>query len=206
MGCNSTKQAAAPSTPVPEGGQGAPTAAGPGGPKDSETVPINTLTVGSAEERALSRCKLIFESLDADGDGSVDSAELAAGLDKATDLGGLIKEAGLNPGYKALPLQLRVTWDELYANVKMVAADAAEMISIGPEEKALQQLRKLFELIDANGDAAVSRTELASALNKDESIGKLVEEAGLNSNFYVLEQLDQNSDERTWDEFEAHLR
>merc|ERR1711920_678595 len=70
-----------------------------------------------------------------------------------------------------------------------------------------QQLRKLFELIDANGDASVSRTELASALNKDESIGKLVEEAGLNSNFYVLEQLDANRDERiTWDEFEARLR
>merc|ERR1712087_226715 len=75
------------------------------------------------------------------------------------------------------------------------------------DEKALQQLRKLFELIDANGDAAVSRTELASALNQDESIGKLVEEAGLNSNFYVLEQLDANGDGRiTWDEFEAHLR
>merc|ERR1711920_993332 len=190
MGCNSAKQVAAPSAPATR-----------------ETAPVNTLTVASAEERALGRCKLIFESLDADGDGSVDSAELAAGLDKATDLGGLIKEAGLNPGYKALPLQLRLTWDEFYANVKMVAADAAEVISIGPEEKALQQLRKLFELIDANGDAAVSRTELASALNKDESIGKLVEEAGLNSNFYVLEQLDQNSDERiTWDEFEAHLR
>merc|ERR1719401_766383 len=61
-------------------------------------------------------------------------------------------------------------------------------------------------MIDANGDKAVSRTELASALNKDESVGK-VEEAGFNSDFCVLEQLDTNSDERiTWDEFEAHLR
>jgi len=203
MGCNSTKQAAAPSTPVPEGGDGAPTATGPGGPKDSETVPVNTLTVGSAEERALSRCKLIFESLDANGDGSVDTAELVAGLDKAVDLGGLIKEAGLNPGYKALE-QLRVTWDEFYANVKIAAADVMELPA---DEKALQQLRKLFELIDANGDAAVSRTELASALNQDASVGKLVEEAGFNSDFCVLEQLDTNSDERiTWDEFEAHLR
>merc|ERR1712045_643332 len=75
------------------------------------------------------------------------------------------------------------------------------------DEKALHQLRKLFERIDANGDAAVSRTELASALNQDESISKLVEAAGFNGNFYVLEQLDTNGDERiTWDEFEAHLR
>merc|ERR1712176_1689886 len=65
----------------------------------------------------------------------------------------------------------------------------------------------LFELIDANADGAVSRTELASALNQDESVGKLVEEAGFHSDFCVLEQLDTNSDERiTWDEFEAHLR
>merc|ERR1719293_308347 len=86
----------------------------------------------------------------------------------------------------------------------MTAADPAELPA---DEKALQQLRKLFELIDKNGDAAVSRTELASALNQDESVGKLVEEAGFNSEFCVLEQLDTNSDERiTWDEFEAHLR
>merc|ERR1712060_260415 len=123
------------------------------------------------------------------------------------DLGGLIKEAGLNPGYKALPLQLRVTWDEFYANVKMVAANAAEVTSIGPEEKALQQLRKLFELIDASGDGSVNTTELDSALNQDESIGQLVEEAGFDSNFCVLDELDANKDERiTWDEFEARLR
>merc|ERR1712060_153855 len=123
------------------------------------------------------------------------------------DLGGLIKEAGLNPGYKALPLQLRVTWDEFYANVKMVAANAAEVTSIGPEEKALQQLRKLFELIDASGDGSVNTTELDSALNQDGSIGKLIEEAGFDSNFCVLDELDANKDERiTWDEFEARLR
>merc|ERR1712113_875559 len=86
----------------------------------------------------------------------------------------------------------------------MIAADAAELPA---DEKALQQLRKLFEMIDANGDKAVSRTELASALNKDENVGKLVEEAGFNSDFCVLEQLDTNSDERiTWDEFQAHLQ
>jgi len=203
MGCNNTKQAAAPSTPVPEGGQGAPTATGPEGPKDSDTAPFNTLTVASAEEKALTQCKFIFESLNANEDGSVDTAELVAGLDKAVDLGALIKDAGLNPGYKALE-QPRVTWEEFHANVKMIAADAAELPA---DEKALQQLRKLFELIDGNGDAAVSRTELASALNQDESVGKLVEEAGFNSDFCVLEQLDTNSDGRiTWDEFEAHLR
>merc|ERR1719293_651037 len=86
----------------------------------------------------------------------------------------------------------------------MTAADPAELPA---DEKALQQLRKLFDLIDANADGAVSKNELASALNQDESVGKLVEEAGFNSEFCVLEQLDTNSDERiTWDEFEAHLR
>lgn len=209
MGCNSTKQAVAPSKATPEEGAGALTETGPGGPKDNET-PINTLTVASAEERALTRCKLIFESFDANEDGTVDTAELVAGLDEAVDLGSLIKEAGLNPGYKALE-QVRVTWDEFYANMKQVAADAAERradaMELLADEKALHQLRKLFERIDANGDAAVGRSELASALNQDESISKLVEAAGFNSNFYVLEQLDTNSDERiTWEEFEAHLR
>merc|ERR1712029_99545 len=56
-------------------------------------------------------------------------------------------------------------------------------------------------------DKAVSREELAAGLKKDEGMGKLIEEAGFNTEYYVLEQLDTNEDGRiTWDEFEAHLR
>merc|ERR1740120_660920 len=71
----------------------------------------------------------------------------------------------------------------------------------------MQQLKKIFEALDSNADGGVSREELAAGLEKDDSVGKLVEEAGFNTEYYVLEQLDTNQDGRiTWDEFEKHLR
>jgi len=176
------------------------------------------LTEATAEERALTQLKTIFESIDTNADGGVSKAELVAALDKDATLGALIKEAGLDQDYSALEkLQTSkescVTWEEFYAHLKKAAvAEVLETgnvaaVELAADERALQQLKQLFESLDANADKAVSREELAAGLKKDESIGKLIEEAALNTEYYVLEQLDTNQDGRiTWDEFEAHLR
>jgi len=176
------------------------------------------LTELTPEEQALTQLKLIFDSIDTNEDGSVSKAELTVALDKDPNLGTLFKEAGFNPNYEVIGrlgtnADGRVTWEEFEASLKQAAV--AEVHESGfvaaaelpADEKALQQLRKLFALIDANGDGGISKKELSEGLKKDESVGKLVEEAGFNPEYYILEQLDTNCDGRvTWDEFEAHLR
>jgi len=78
---------------------------------------------------------------------------------------------------------------------------------LAADEKALEHLKKLFHILDANADKAVSKEELAAGLAKDESIENLVKEAGFNPQYGTFADLDENRDGRiTWDEFEAHLR
>jgi len=189
----------------------------PAEPQVQEKV-APVLSEASAEERALRQLKTIFGSIDANHDGNVSKAELAAALQKDTTIGALIKEAGLNQEYNALE-QLQtskdghVTWEEFQANLReaakkevMQGGDVAG-IELAADKKALQQLKKLYESLDSNKDGAVSRDELAAGLEKEAGLGQLVQEAGFNSDYYVLEQLDTNEDGKiTWDEFETHLR
>merc|ERR1712060_157907 len=128
----------------------------------------------------------------------------------------LIKEANLNDNWgimKQTKAAGRVTWDEFELTLKKVQTPRVpEVAAVTPaelaaDEKAIDILQKFFRSLDANEDKAVSKEELATGLVKDEQFATLVKEAGFNSQFYVLEQLDTNGDGRiTWDEFEAHLR
>jgi len=176
------------------------------------------LTEVSAEERALVQLKTIFDSIDVNKDGNVSKAELVAALEKDASIGALIKDAGMNQEYNAME-QLQtskdghVTWEEFLANLKEAAKkevmETGEVkgIELAADEKALQQLRKLYDSLDSNKDGAVSREELAAGMEKDAGIGQLVKEADFNPDYYVLEQLDTNEDGKiTWDEFEVHLR
>merc|ERR1719296_277340 len=157
--------------------------------------PAAVLTEAMAEERALTQLKTLFKSIDA-----------------------LIKEAGLNQDYNVLEkletsADGRVTWEEFQANLKKQAiAEVLETgnvaaVELAADEKALKELKKLFESLDSNKDGAINKEELAAGLNKDEGMGKLIADAGFNPEYYVLEALDTNADGRiTWDEFEQHLR
>merc|ERR1712048_967771 len=77
-------------------------------------------------------------------------------------------------------------------------------------------LRSMFSKMDANGDGTVNRQELAesfermldcSDMKSKKSFRTLLEEAGLNTEFFLFEQLDNNQDGRiTWEEFEESLK
>lgn len=90
------------------------------------------------------------------------------------------------------------------------SADAVDKEAPTLEAKlseAMETLKAVFGTIDANGDGSVSRSELSAALEKDEKLPALIEAAGLKSDFYVMEQLDENADGRiTWDEFQIALK
>lgn len=74
-------------------------------------------------------------------------------------------------------------------------------------DRALAQLKLVFDKIDANTDGAISKEELSKALDADTSLVDLIKDAGFNQKFSVLDQLDTNKDGHvTWEEFRSHLK
>merc|ERR1712129_694043 len=144
--------------------------------------------------------------------------ELVAALDQNTSLGALIKEVGLNQEFNSLlkpesSTDDHVTLEQFQQKLKkQVVAEVLDTgnvvaVDLPADEKALQQLKKLFECFRNDADEAVSRFEFAAALKKDESLGRLVSEAGFNPEYYVLEQLSSSEDGQIkWQDFEKHLR
>jgi len=194
--------------------------------KAQETETIAILTETTAEERALTQLKLIFDSVDANDDGTVSKDELTAALAKDESLGAFIKEAGFNLNTDLRLLDTNkdkcVSWEEFQKHFKQEAIE--EIVQTGQvaaaevpaDEKVITQLKAIFDSIDANKDGSVSRAELEAQLKadtgedgsvKDDSFGQLVQEAGFDPNFGTFGHLDTNSDDRiTWEEFEKHLR
>merc|ERR1740121_2803417 len=176
------------------------------------------LTEASAEERAMTQLKTVFGSVDKNTDGLINKAELADALKRDPKLGALIKEAGMDQSFANLDkLETKtpgcINWDEFQASLKAAAVEEVldtgnvAAVELAADEKAFQELKKIYEALDSNKDGAVSREELALGLKQDPNINHLIEEAGLNTEYYVLEQIDDNGDGRiTWDEFESHLR
>jgi len=186
------------------------------------TAPIQAQAIqpkGTVEEQAVAQLKLLFESIDTDSDRTVDKNELQMAFQKNDQLGALIAEAGLNPDSLVLE-QLdmnkdgRVSWEEFESHLKKPATEqvattghvvAAEATV---EEKAKARLREVFNSIDSNKDGVASKEELKTKLgSEDEGFKTLLVEAGLQTNFEVLEQLDGDSDKRvTWDDFYGKLK
>ena len=61
-------------------------------------------------------------------------------------------------------------------------------------ETIARELRAKFDGLDVDGSDSVSKTELAKALNGDALFRQRVRDAGLNSDWYVLEQMDGDAD------------
>lgn len=165
------------------------------------------------EEKAMVQLKLIFDSIDANSSGTVDKAEFQNALEKNTDLGSLIKDAGLNPGFKALEKidsnkDGHLTWTEFSEYLKKAAEEEVQAtgnvagVEMAADEKALQQLRIVFDSADLDKDNTVSSEELSVALKKDTSLADLVSKAGFNENFANPSKEGRIS----WEEFQDHLR
>merc|ERR1719330_134547 len=74
------------------------------------------------------------------------------------------------------------------------------------QERALNQLKLIFDSIDDNHDGGVDKSELTTALDQDVELENLLIEAGINLEYKLLEQLDTNHDGRiTWDEFSDNM-
>jgi len=165
-----------------------------------------TLTEATAEERALTQAKLIFDSIDANDDHTVSKEKLSDSLKKDESLGALMKDAGLNVKYDLLSeLETKlegILWEEFLGHLKERPLISA--VELPAAERAISQLKAVFNSIDTDGDDAVSKDELAAKLNEDDSLVKLVADAGFN--FVVLDQLDTKKDGRiNWDEFAQNL-
>jgi Ca2+-binding EF-hand superfamily protein len=69
------------------------------------------------------------------------------------------------------------------------------------------KLKALFDKIDTDKNGYVDAKELAAALRQEPSLLTALEKAGLNSQWYVLEQIDSNEDGKiTWREFQMSLK
>merc|ERR1712150_86101 len=91
-------------------------------------------------------------------------------------------------------------------HVEVVPADTI-LAEASMEEKALHQLRLIFDKVDSSKNNSVSKDELSTALREDESLGGLLKEAGLNDVFFVLNQLDSHGNHSiSWTELQEHLK
>jgi len=185
----------------------------------AETVTTTKVTAG---DRAVTQLKLVFDSIDADADGTVSKEELAAAIEKDGSLGAFIEEAGLSLNTDLSSKDGRVSWEEFQKDLKEKAVEEVRLTgglaaAEGPaHKKVMTQLKGIFDSIDANQDGSVSKDELAVKLKadcdehgliKDGTFGQLVEEAGFNPSFRTFDSLNTNSDDRiTWEEFEKNLR
>ena len=96
---------------------------------------------------------------------------------------------------------------------RMEAAFPRAVAATPAEVQVLNQLRAVFDSIDANGDGAVSKDELAACfrnnpgLMQEAGFEQLVAIAGFNPEFHTFGHLDARHDDRvTWDAVEDHLR
>ena len=69
------------------------------------------------------------------------------------------------------------------------------------------ELRLKFDAIDVDNSGSVTKVELAKALTKDRALTEKIKVAGLNAEWYVLEQMDTDGGGKlTWTEFKSVLQ
>merc|ERR1712217_710295 len=184
-----------------------------------ETIVSKPVTAG---DRALAQLRLVFDSIDANADGTVSKEELTVAVEKDGSLGALIEEAGLCLNTDFSNKEGRMSWEDFQKDLKEKAVEEVRLTGelaaaeVPVQEKVLTQLKGIFDSIDADQGGSVSKEELGAKLQadrdehgliKDDTFGQLVQDAGFNPLFRTFDQLDTNSDGRiTWAEFEKNLR
>lgn len=184
--------------------------------QEEETSTVPPVPEATAEEKAIAELKLLFKSMDVDNDKTVDSSEFQKAMANNGKIGDLIKEADLNPEkvYEQLDTNKdgRVSWDEFEKHLKSAAfslAPFAQQLKRAWKKRAEARLKEVFDSIDINKDGFVDRDELATKLietretvNKNDFFITLMREAGIDTQFVALDQIDTNKDGRiSWKEF-----
>merc|ERR1712217_286670 len=191
---------------------------------EPQDAPVETLESKpvTAADRALTQLKLVFDSIDANADGTVSKEELAVAVEKDGSLGAFIEEAGLCLNTDFSNKEGRMSWEDFQKDLKEKAVEEVRLTGelaaaeVPVQEKVLTQLKGIFDSIDADQGGSVSKEELGAKLQadrdehgliKDDTLGQLVQDAGFNPLFRTFDQLDTNSDGRiTREEFEKNLR
>jgi Ca2+-binding EF-hand superfamily protein len=207
MGCSKSKASKAPQEKPAD--NPAPVTAT--GDKTSSPEPTD-------EDPTITLLRSLFERIDADADGKLDAKELAKALTAESSLEEMLVSAGYNPQFYVLE-QLdgnqdgRVSWDEFRtclitkAEINASTDDGNDKERTADKDATISSLKAIFAGIDADSNGKLDAKELAKALKSEPSLEKMLEKAGFNSQFYVLEQLDTNQDGTvSWDEFEACLK
>lgn len=170
---------------------------------------------GSAVEAdtTITLLKSLFSKVDANADGRLDAKELAKALKEEPSLEQMLEKAGYNSHYYVLE-QLdsnqdgAVSWEEFKACLISKADEdlAKNQGDSDAKDAAINLLKSLFGKVDADANGKLDAKELAEALRSEPTLAKVLEQAGFNSQFYVLEQLDSNNDGTvSWDEFKECL-
>jgi len=176
-----------PQRQLPKMGRGKSTVADP---KQTQAIQPK----GAVEGQAVAQLKLLFESTDMDSDKTVDRKELHMAFQKNNKLGPVIVEEKFRPDSIVLE-QLytnkddRVNQEEFGSHLRQVTTEQVENTTV--EEKAEARLREVSKSMDSNKDNLVNKEELATTFCVEaEGFNTLFVEVGLNTNFEVLEQLD----------------
>lgn len=73
-------------------------------------------------------------------------------------------------------------------------------------KKEMEAVRAMFDSVDANEDGNVSKEELAAKLETDAKLKGMLEDAGIATDFYVLEQIDTDKDAHiSFEEFQEAI-
>eukprot|EP00931_Biecheleriopsis_adriatica_P061318 TRINITY_DN36872_c0_g1_i1.p1 TRINITY_DN36872_c0_g1~~TRINITY_DN36872_c0_g1_i1.p1 ORF type:complete len:944 (-),score=165.95 TRINITY_DN36872_c0_g1_i1:92-2923(-) len=132
-----------------------------------------------AEEEAEARA--LYASIDADGDGFVSKLEFVAAMQRDSDLA-----AELLPGVDCSQLLSdERSFDQADALFNSIAGqkrrlDFATFVahiskaSASGRQEPPSEVRRVFDLIDADGDGAISKLELVTAVSKIPEVAKLV--------------------------------
>jgi Ca2+-binding EF-hand superfamily protein len=200
------------------------TAKGQATPPTTEPAVLIEVT---AQERALTELRSIFQGASVNEFGHASKAELTAVLEKAQEMVAHLKEAGMAEMTAFLNRLVGhegdfVSWAEFeeYAT-KALVEEVVEDVKVTEKviiteleaaEEVLRQLKKFFESLKADEGGTVSKDELAVGLMdtdgaKDGTIGNLIRQASFNPLWNMLDKFDTNKDGRiSWEEFQAHVR
>lgn len=97
--------------------------------------------------------------------------------------------------------------ERVKGSAEAVEGDCEGSCEGSSEGEVQRQLRAKFDAIDADGSGDVDKEELAKALLEDADLTTRLRAAGLNPEWYVLDQIDTDSNGTlTWEEFSAALQ